>query len=337
MKKILTIACVAMLTAACTGGDNVYDTSGIFEATEVIISAKGQGEILSIAADEGDVVKLGDTIAIIDTRQLALHKDQLAYTQEQVENTYNQVMHAQQQAELTQSATDDRRLDVQTQLSTLQQQRENLLHERDRFQQLLAKNAATQKQVDDIDYQIKNIDMQIAATREQLSKSNAALSHQSQAAAAGSQAVMSQGASVKSQSKAIGSQIEQVALQIADGLVTAPRTGTILQRYCEAGELAAPGKPLFKIADLTVMTLRAYITAEQYNTLKVGQKVQVSVDGNDKPYEGTVAWIASKAEFTPKTIQTKDERANLVYAIKIKVKNDGKIKIGMYGDCSFNP
>lgn len=141
--------------------------------------------------------------------------------------------------------------------------------------------------------------------------------------------------SISEQSQAVGSQITQVDEQIADATIVAPLSGTILQRYCEQGEYATPGKPLFKIANLEGMTLRAYITADQYNQLKLGQKVSVTIDGQEKTYEGTVTWIASKAEFTPKTIQTKDERANLVYAIKVRVTNDGYIKIGMYGELTI--
>lgn len=280
----------ALSLTACHTNNNDYDASGIFEATEVVISAKAQGEIVQLLADEGDDVQQGMILGSIDIRQLVLRKQQL---------------------EQTQLSADSRRVDVSLQIATLEQQVENLQLEKSRFESLLAARAASQKQVDDIGYQISVLQRQIRALRDQLTSNNKSISEQSQA---------------------VGSQISLVDEQIADATIVAPLTGTVLQRYCEQGEYATPGKPLFKIANLEEMTLRAYITATQYNQLKLGQKVSVTIDGQEKAYEGTVTWIASKAEFTPKTIQTKDERANLVYAIKVMVRNDGYIKIGMYGE-----
>lgn len=327
MKKTIIIATAALLTAACSKDDQAYDASGMFEATEIIVSAKAQGDILTLTAEEGQTVNVGDTLGTIDTRQLVLRREQLTHTKEQATI-------AQRQAKHTQDATSERSVSISKQLASLEQQRDNLLRERERFLQLVEVDAAPQKQVDDINYQIKTIERQIEATREQLTSSNASIHLQSQAAG-------DQGDAAESQGKAIGSQIAQIDEQIADATITAPRAGTILQRYAEAGEYAAPGKPLFKIADLSEMEFIAYITAEQYADLKLGQHVKVYVDGqkaDDAPrsYNGVVSWIAEKAEFTPKTIQTKDERANLVYAVRIKVKNDGRIKIGMYGDVRFS-
>ncbi len=293
MKKILILLLAALTLTACHTDHNDYDASGIFEATEVVVSAKAQGEIMQLMANEGDEVQQGMALGIIDTRQLVLRRQQL---------------------EQTQLSTDSRRVDVSAQIASLEQQVENLRLEKIRFESLLAARAASQKQVDDIGYQISVLQRQIHALRDQLTSGNKSISEQSQA---------------------VGSQITQVDEQIADATIVAPLSGTILQRYCEQGEYATPGKPLFKIANLEEMTLRAYITADQYNQLKLGQKVSVTIDGQEKTYEGTVTWIASKAEFTPKTIQTKDERANLVYAIKVRVTNDGYIKIGMYGELTI--
>lgn len=327
MKKAIIIATAALLTAACSTVEQTYNASGMFEATEIVVSAKAQGDILTLTAEEGQTVNVGDTLGTIDTRQLVLRREQLMHTQ-------NQTTIAQRQARHTQEATSERSVSIGKQLASLEQQRDNLVRERERFQQLVEVEAAPQKQVDDINYQIKTIERQIEATREQLTSSNASIALQSQAAG-------EQGEVAESQGKAIGSQIAQIDEQIADATITAPRDGTILQRYAEAGEYAAPGMPLFKIADLSVMEFTAYITAEQYADIKLGQHAKVYVDGqkaDDEPrsYDGIVSWIAEKAEFTPKTIQTKDERANLVYAVRIKVKNDGRIKIGMYGDVRFS-
>lgn len=284
---------IVLMAASCGTKEAQYDASGVFEATEVVISAKTQGEILAIAVDEGDAVAQGDTIAVIDTRQLALQRQQL---------------------QSNRNATQQRQLDEQKQIASLRQQIANAKREQVRFTELLKAKAATQKQVDDIAYQISTLEAQLQALTDQL---------------------QSQNRSIAEQSEGLDSQIGAVDVQLGDATICSPLAGTVLQRYQEPGEYAMPGKPIVKIADIREMTLRAYITADQYNGIKIGQSVKVYVDGADEAYPGTVQWIASKAEFTPKTIQTPDERANLVYAVKIAVKNDGKIKIGMYGDVAF--
>ncbi len=290
MKHHCLLFAMTLLTTACGSGDNAYDASGVFEATEVTVSARTQGEIMYLEADEGSSVRQGDTLGRMDDTQLKLQKEQL---------------------EQTRLAAESHKVDVEAQIAALCQQAANLRREKARYEDLLAAGAASQKQVDDIAYQISVIEKQAAAIRDQLASSNE---------------------SFAGQSKSVVAQINQVSEKISDATILSPIDGTVLQRYCETGEYAMPGTPLFKIADMSDMTLRAYITAGQYETLKTGQKVSVYIDGREKPYEGTVTWIATRAEFTPKTIKTKDERANLVYAVKIKVANDGMIKIGMYGD-----
>ena len=284
---------MALVAASCNTDEARYDASGVFEATEVVVSAKTQGEILTVLPDEGDEVAHGDTIAVIDSRQLQLQRRGLQSNRE---------------------ATRLRSLDESKQIASLRSQIDNAKREQTRFTQLLKAKAATQKQVDDITYQISTLEAQLQALTDQ---------------------VKSQNSSLAQQSDGIESQIGVVDVQMSDATIIAPLSGTVLQRYVEPGEYAVPGRAIVKIADLREMTLRAYVTADQYNSLKIGQKVKVYVDGVDKPFAGTVNWIAQKAEFTPKTIQTKDERANLVYAVKIDVPNDGTIKIGMYGDVVF--
>ena len=285
---------IPLLLTACGNKNQTYDASGVFEATEVVLSAKAQGEILNLRADEGDEVNQGDTLGMIDVRQLTLQKEQL---------TQNR------------SANDSRVLDLNKQIATVRQQIANAEKEKARFSELLKAKAATQKQVDDLTYQISTLKTQLAALTEQ---------------------VNSQNQSLRQQSNAMGSQISQVEVKISDAVVTSPLSGVVLQRYCEPGEYAAPGKALFKVADIKDMKLRAYITAEQLNAVKIGQKVTVYADeGKEdrRAYEGKITWISQKAEFTPKTIMTRDERANLVYAIKVSVDNkEGLIKSGMYGD-----
>ncbi|MCF0179829.1 MAG: HlyD family efflux transporter periplasmic adaptor subunit [Bacteroidales bacterium] len=290
MKKYYILLFVLSVLTACNKSDYEYDATGIFESTEVVISAKGQGEIVSLICEEGDEVSAGLALGVIDTTMLSLQKRSLLANQ---------------------SATITRRLNVSSQVASLNQQKANLILEKERFGKLLQKGAATQKQVDELSYQISVIDKQIAALTEQVSSSNK---------------------SIGEQGSALESQVLIIQKQIDDCVIKSPISGTILNKYAEQGEFTAPGKPLLKVADIKNLILRAYITAEQYNQIKIGQKVTVTVDGQETPYEGAVTWISSKAEFTPKTIQTKDERQNLVYAIKIGVKNDGVIKIGMYGD-----
>jgi len=295
-KNILSLCATIAVLTACSSGEKDYDASGVFETTEVIVSAKATGEIISLNVEEGQDVKRNEMLGLIDTLQLSLHDQQLAANQ---------------------SAADSKRLDANRQVASIRQQISNLQKEKKRFSDLLAANAATQKQVDDIGYQIEVLQRQLAATQEQIGSNNQ---------------------SAGNQSMGIKAQRAQTEDQIRKAHITSPITGTVLTKYAEQGEYATPGRALFKVGDISRMRLRAYITAPQLTTLKVGQKVKVFADMGEtesKAYEGTVEWISDKAEFTPKTIQTRDERANLVYAIKVAVKNDGMIKRGMYGDVKF--
>ena len=287
---------IGLVLGACTSQEEQYDASGIFETTEVIVSAKGTGELQSFQVEEGQAVRQGEVLGWIDTLQLSLKDRQLA-------------------ASLL--ATESKRLDEKRQVAHLRQQIENLQREKERFTALLNAKATTAKQVDDIDYQIKVLQNQLVATQEQINSSNSSLSRQSES---------------------IQAQRAQMEDQIRNAMISSPITGTVLTKYAEQGEFAVPGKALFKVADVSQMKLRAYITADQLTQLQIGQAVAVYADRgitDRKRYAGRVVWIADKAEFTPKTIQTRNERANLVYAVKIAVENDGFIKRGMYGEVRF--
>ena len=287
---------IGLVLGACTSQEERYDASGIFETTEVIVSAKGTGELQSFQVEEGQAVRQGEVLGWIDTLQLSLKDRQLA-------------------ASLL--ATESKRLDEKRQVAHLRQQIENLQREKERFTTLLNAKATTAKQVDDIDYQIKVLQNQLVATQEQINSSNSSLSRQSES---------------------IQAQRAQLEDQIRNAMISSPITGTVLTKYAEQGEFAVPGKALFKVADVSQMKLRAYITADQLTQLRIGQAVAVYADRgitDRKRYVGRVVWIADKAEFTPKTIQTRNERANLVYAVKIAVENDGFIKRGMYGEVRF--
>ena len=299
MMKIHQYICsvaIGLVLGACTSQEEQYDASGIFETTEVIVSAKGTGELQSFQVEEGQAVRQGEVLGWIDTLQLSLKDRQLA-------------------ASLL--ATESKRLDEKRQVAHLRQQIENLQREKERFTTLLNAKATTAKQVDDIDYQVKVLQNQLVATQEQINSSNSSLSRQSES---------------------IQAQRAQMEDQIRNAMISSPITGTVLTKYAEQGEFAVPGKALFKVADVSQMKLRAYITADQLTQLQIGQAVAVYADRgitDRKRYAGRVVWIADKAEFTPKTIQTRNERANLVYAVKIAVENDGFIKRGMYGEVRF--
>ncbi len=292
MKKYFIVA-VALLTVACSGKNKGYDASGVFEATEVMVSARGTGELVRFDVREGVSVAAGEGGGLIDTTQLHLRKMQLLGTLK---------------------AVDARRYNVERQVASLRQQIAKQRVEQARFGNLVRENAATQKQLDDITAGLAVLESQLAAQTETLNSGNASLDGEAQAMLA---------------------QLAQLEDQIAKSVVVSPIDGTVLAKYAEQGELAAQGRALFKVADMTNIFLRVYITADQLTLLQLGQQVRVFADWGKKErreYEGTVGWISDKAEFTPKTIQTRDERANLVYAVKVAVTNDGYIKLGMYGE-----
>ena len=296
MKKIMILATGLVVLASCGNKDVEYDASGVFETTEVLVSARGTGEIVSLNIEEGQKVKANEELGRLDVTQLELKKDQLKSGK---------------------TAATSRKLNTAQQVASINQQIQNLQKEKTRFQALLKDGAATQKQVDDIGYQIAVLQRQLAAVNEQVSTANT---------------------SIDGQSAGFDAQIGQVDDMLRQAVITSPIDGVILSKYAEQGEFAAPGRALFKVADVSQMRLRAYITADLLTNVKIGQKVKVYADQGEKgrkEYEGTVSWISSEAEFTPKTIQTRDERSNLVYAVKVDVKNDGIIKRGMYGDVKF--
>ena len=295
MRHIFIYAAAAMAFAAC-GDNNEFDASGTFEATEITVSAESTGRILRFDVEEGMPVKAGAEVGVIDSLQLHLQREQLKA----------------QQAALLKS-----RPDVQKQASSLREQIAKQKTELQRVNNMLRDGAATQKQADDINAQIRILESQLSATLSTLGNSTA---------------------TINENAAALDAQIAILDDRIAKCRIASSVSGTVLVKYAEAGETAAAGKPLFKVADLDNIYLRAYFTSDQLSRLKLGNKVKVTADfggGERFDYEGRIAWIASESEFTPKTIQTKDSRANLVYAVKIAVKNDGRLKIGLYGEVSL--
>jgi HlyD family secretion protein len=285
--------CFVLLFSACTSKNKIYDASGMFEATEVIVSAETNGKILILNIIEGQKVEAFEQLGLIDTTQLYLQKVQLLQSKKQVGT---------------------RKQDVNTQLAALEEQLAYQQREKIRVEKLIAAKAGNTKLLDDINAQIAILEKQIAAAKDSFEKNN-------------------QG--VFDNTGFVDAQIAAINDMLSKAYIKSPISGTILVKYAEAGEVTAAGRPLFKVADLEHIYLRAYITSAQLTQIQLNQPVKVYSDFGEKErreYEGVITWISAEAEFTPKTIQTKEERANLVYAIKILVKNDGYLKIGMYGD-----
>ena len=309
MKKITLITALAALIA-CNHKNN-FDASGNFIADEVIVSAQQNGQLISYNVQEGQTLTEGQKVGQINTQVLQLQKQQVEAT---ITTLKNKTLNPDDQAALIRSQ-------YEVQKAQLEQQQ----HELSRVKQLVAGGAATQKQLDDLTAAVSQLQKQLAVTQNQL---KASLTN-----------INTQNNSILSQEVPLQKNAEAVQAQINQGEIINPTTGTVLVNYALKGEIQTYGKPLYKIANTDTLTLKAYITGNQLPQVKLGQQVTVHTDaaeGGQHTYKGEITYIASKAEFTPKTIQTKDERANLVYAIKVKVKNDGYIKIGMYGEVLFH-
>ena len=301
-----------LLLTGCNSNNHKFDASGTFEVDETVVSSEVPGKILWLSVNEGDSIPQGKVVGQIDSASLTLQREQVQAT-----------IHSLN--EKTADVNPDVVL-LQNQLAVQQSQLDNLEHEKNRFENLLKEDAATGKQVDDINAQIDVVKKQIAVTKQQINVQK--------------NAVATQNRGVMSEKQPLEKQIAQINNQLEKTDIVNPVSGTVITKYVEPGELTASGKALYDIADLSEMTLRAYITGVQFSQVKLHQHVKVYVDNGADSYkemDGVITWISDKAEFTPKTIQTKDERANLVYAIKIKVKNDGYLKIGMYGEVVLNP
>lgn len=295
MKKIIIFGFSMLMLASCSNDGLEQDASGTFEATEILVSSEVDGRIMEFNVEEGDRVEAGAMLGYVDSTQLYLKKKQLMAGLRSV---------------------DVRKPDIRKQIAVIEQQIATANTERQRQENLVKAKAGNQKNLDDINNHLKYLQRELDAQKSSLNK-------------------------VSSGADADGEGIEYEIMQLDDKLlkcrITTPQAGTVLVKYAEAGEITNVGKPLYKIADVDLLYLRAYVTASQLSQVKLGQEVTVFADYGDeqKEYKGSVTWISAKSEFTPKGIQTKDERENLVYAIKIGVKNDGYLKIGQYGEVRF--
>lgn len=292
----ILLAVAAVLCSSCSGKTE-FDACGNFEADEILVSSQGTGQLMWSDIQEGMTVTAGNTLGIIDTVQLYLQKTQL-------ESQLKSVMSS--------------RPDVESQVASLRSQIANLKSEKSRLERLVAKGAAPTKQVDDIKAQIVILESQLDAQLSALSKNTSA---------------------VEFNANAISAQIDMIEDKISKCHIVSPVNGTVIAKYIHAGELVGMGTPIMKVADLENMFLRAYFTSDQLGSILLGHKVTVTADfGGEQQfqYEGKIVWISSESEFTPKSIQTRNTRANLVYAVKIAVRNDGRLKIGTYGEVNIN-
>jgi HlyD family secretion protein len=293
MKKITILASVALMLAACGGNEKEYDATGTFEATETTVFAEQSGALLTFSVNEGDNIEANKEVGLIDTTQVWLKIQQLGATKEVYQS---------------------QKPDMEAQIAATRQQLAKAQQEEQRFHELVADGAAPSKMLDDASSQVKVLQKQLAAQQSALSTSTRSLDKQM---------------------AATDVQVSQLRDQLHKCHIVTPTKGTVLEKYVERGEFVVVGKPLFKMADTEAMYLRAYVTSAQLQNIKIGQQVMVFADygdGQRKEYDGTISWISSRSEFTPKTILTDDERADLVYAVKVAIKSDGFVKIGMYGE-----
>lgn len=296
MKRIIALASAALIVGACSDKEKEYDATGTFEATETTVFAEQSGTLLTFDINEGDNIAPGQELGMVDTTQLWLKIQQLGATKEVYQS---------------------QKPDVEKQIAATRQQLAKAKTEQQRYQELVADGAAPRKMLDDATSQVQVLQRQLDA---QIS------------------VLHTQMATLNSQQAATDVQVSQLQDQLRKCHVVAPIGGTVLEKYVERGEFVAVGKPLLKVADTDNLFLRAYVTSAQLQHIKLGQQVKVFADygnGQKKEYEGTITWISSRSEFTPKTILTDDERADLVYAVKVAIKNDGYAKIGMYGEAKF--
>ena len=281
------------MMAACGGNEKAYDATGTFEATETTVYAEQSGALLTFSVNEGDHIEAGKEVGLIDTTQTWLKIRQLDATKEVYQS---------------------QKPDMERQIAATRQQLSKAQQDEQRYRELVADGAAPSKMLDDASSQVKVLQKQLDAQISSLSTSTRSLDKQTVAA---------------------NVQIEQLRDMLRKCHIVTPTKGTVLEKYVERGEFVTIGKPLFKIADTEQMFMRAYVTSAQLQNIRIGQHVKVFADygdGQKKAYDGTVSWISSRSEFTPKTILTDDERADLVYAVKVAIKNDGYVKIGMYGE-----
>ena len=292
MKKIQILALSVLMMGACKNGEPTSDAYGNFEAVETIVSSEAAGKLLTMEVKQGGKIEAGQLIAVIDTTELILKKQQTL-------------------AQL--SASETKKQNVTAQINVLKEQKKSLEISQGRISKMLSDKAATQQQMDEINGQVNVLDRQIASTNTQFQL-------------------------IASEMEVVMRQMDLLDEQLDKCRIKSPTSGTVLETYLETGELATPGKPILKMADLSNLELKVYVSGAQLPQVKLGNEVKVLIDSANEemqPFTGTISWISSEAEFTPKIIQTREERVKLMYALKVVVENDGRLKIGMPGEVEF--
>lgn len=320
MKKYI-LPLLVLTIFSCKRADQDYDASGTFEADEIIITAEATGKILELNLNEGDALTANQNLGLIDGKGVELQKEQVLASINAIDEKTNS---ANPQIQVLQSQMNAQKGNI----AVLQEQLSTAIRERNRVSNLVKSDAATKKQLDDAN-------SQVAVVQKQISVANAQLQTLNQQISSTKEQVSIQNRAILSEKNPTEKKVLQIDEQLKHNVISSPIKGIVLTKYMNKGEFTTIGKPIYKMANLDEMTLRAYITGDQLAKVKVGQNVKILVDAGDdntKELTGKIYWISQKSEFTPKTIQTKDERANLVYATKIHVKNDGFLKIGMYGE-----
>ena len=320
MKKYI-LPLLVLTIFSCKRADQDYDASGTFEADEIIVTAEATGKILELNINEGDALTANQNLGLIDGKGVELQKEQVLASINAIDEKTNS---ANPQIQVLQSQMNAQKGNI----AVLQEQLSTAIRERNRVSNLVKSDAATKKQLDDAN-------SQVAVVQKQISVANAQLQTLNQQISSTKEQVSIQNRAILSEKNPTEKKVLQIDEQLKHNVISSPIKGIVLTKYMNKGEFATIGKPIYKMANLDEMILRAYITGDQLAKVKVGQNVKILVDagnGETKEMNGKIYWISQKSEFTPKTIQTKDERANLVYATKIHVKNDGFLKIGMYGE-----
>ena len=292
MKELQIIALSLLILGACKNSVQKSDAYGNFEAVETIVSSEAAGKLLTMEVKQGDKIEPGELIAVIDTTELLLKKQQTL-------------------AQL--SASETKKLNVTAQINVLKEQKKNVQTTQTRISKMFTDQAATQQQMDDVHGQVNVLDKQISSTNTQFQL-------------------------IGSEMEVIKRQMDLLDEQLSKCRIKSPISGTVLETYLETGELATPGKPILKMADLTNLELKVYVSGVQLPQVKLGNEVKVFIDSGNPEMQslsGKISWISSEAEFTPKIIQTKEERVKLMYALKVLVANDGALKIGMPGEVNF--
>lgn len=313
-----------ILFSACKNNKDTFDATGTFEADEIIVSAEANGKILRLDAEEGSLLKKDSIVGNIDPSTIELQKEQAVSSVDALTQKTN---NAAPQINILQSQMESQI----KQIAVQEEQLKTLKKDQQRYKNLVASASIPAKQLDDITGQVNVLEKQIAVSKSQVAVLQSQVNSQRQSVAI-------QNRSILSEKNPMQKRVAQIQDQLNKTKIVNPINGTVLTKYAAANEYTVTGKAIYTIADLTIMKLRAYITGDQLAQVKLNQTVKVMVDNGKGQYRklsGIITWISTMAEFTPKTIQTKDERANLVYAIKINVKNDGYLKIGMYGQVVF--